>query len=55
MRLGAAADLLDLGPLDHLIVGDDNGYFSFREAGQLLRDEWGKTTEPQAASSHHVP
>ena len=55
VRLGAAADLLDLGLLDHLIVGDDNRYFSFREGGQLLRDERGKTTEPQAASGHHVP
>jgi DNA repair protein RadC len=55
VRLGAAADLLDLGLLDHLIVGDDNRYFSFREAGQLLREERGRTTEPQPASGHHVP
>ena len=35
VRLCAAADLLDIGLLDHLIVGDAERYFSFREAGAL--------------------
>ena len=33
IRLCAAADVLDLPLLDHLIVGDGDRYFSFREAG----------------------
>lgn len=33
IRLCAAADVLDLSLLDHLIVGDGDRYFSFREAG----------------------
>ena len=33
LRLCAAADVLDLPLLDHLIVGDEHRYFSFREAG----------------------
>src|SRR5512145_564316 len=32
-RLCAAADVLDIGLLDHLIVSDEHRYFSFREAG----------------------
>lgn len=34
-RLSAAADVLDLALLDHLIVGDADRYYSFREAGYL--------------------
>jgi DNA repair protein RadC len=33
LRLCTAADVLDLALLDHLIVGDQQRYFSFREAG----------------------
>ena len=35
LRLCAAADILDVGLLDHLIVGDAERYYSFREAGTL--------------------
>ena len=35
VRLCQAADVLDIGLLDHLIVGDAERYFSFREAGAL--------------------
>jgi DNA repair protein RadC len=35
LRLCAAADILDIPLLDHLIVGDAQRYFSFREAGAL--------------------
>jgi hypothetical protein len=35
LRLCAAADVLDLPLLDHLIVGDAHRYFSFREAGLM--------------------
>ena len=35
LRLCAAADVLDLPLLDHLIVGDGHRYFSFREAGLM--------------------
>jgi DNA repair protein RadC len=35
LRLCAAADILDVGLLDHLIVGDADRYYSFREAGTL--------------------
>ena len=34
-RLSAAADLLDMPLLDHLIVGDDDRYFSFNEGGAM--------------------
>ncbi len=34
-RLSAAADLLDMPLLDHLIVGDDDRYFSFSEGGAI--------------------
>jgi DNA repair protein RadC len=33
LRLSAAADILDLPLLDHLIVGEAGRYYSFREAG----------------------
>jgi DNA repair protein RadC len=33
MRLKKAADTLDVTLLDHLIIGDEQRYFSFREAG----------------------
>jgi DNA repair protein RadC len=33
VRLRAAADVLDLALLDHLIVGEPPRYYSFREAG----------------------
>ena len=35
VRLCASADILDIGLLDHLIVGDAHRYFSSREAGGL--------------------
>ena len=35
VRLCQASDVLDIGLLDHLIVGDAERYFSFREAGAL--------------------
>lgn len=35
VRICAAADVLDLPLIDHLIVGDEGRYFSFREAGHL--------------------
>jgi DNA repair protein RadC len=35
LRLCAAADVLDIGLLDHLIVGDADRYYSFREAGAM--------------------
>jgi DNA repair protein RadC len=35
VRLCTAADILDVGLLDHLIVTDGGRYFSFREAGTL--------------------
>ena len=35
LRLCAAADVLDLPLLDHLIVGDGQRYYSFREAGLM--------------------
>jgi len=37
LRLCAAADVLDIALLDHLIVGDDGRYFSFHEAGQISK------------------
>ena len=35
LRLCAAADVLDMPLLDHLIVGDAHRYYSFRETGVL--------------------
>ncbi len=35
LRLCAAADVLDMPLLDHLIVGDEHRYYSFREAGLM--------------------
>ena len=35
LRLCAAADVLDLPLLDHLIVGEGHRYYSFREAGLM--------------------
>ena len=35
LRLCAAADVLDLPLLDHLIVGDAHRYYSFCEAGLM--------------------
>ncbi|MGE3509033.1 MAG: JAB domain-containing protein [Vicinamibacterales bacterium] len=46
IRLCAAADVLELPLIDHLIVGDAGRYFSFRESGQLgamNRTEWNGT------------
>lgn len=37
LRLCAAADVLDIALLDHLIVGDEGRYFSFHESGQLTK------------------
>jgi DNA repair protein RadC len=41
VRLRAAADVLDIALLDHLIVGDDGRYFSFHEAGEVARRSHG--------------
>lgn len=38
LRLCAAADILDLPLLDHLIVGEPPRYYSFREAGLMDAD-----------------
>jgi DNA repair protein RadC len=40
VRLCAAADILDIGLLDHLIVGEGHRYYSFREAGGLNAAAW---------------
>jgi DNA repair protein RadC len=40
VRLCQAADVLDIGLLDHLIVGDAERYFSFRENGALKPVTW---------------
>ena len=40
VRLCQAADVLDIGLLDHLIVGDADRYFSFRENGALKPVTW---------------
>ena len=37
LRLCAAADVLDIALLDHLIVGDEGRFFSFHEAGQMAQ------------------
>ena len=37
LRLCAAADVLDIALLDHLIVGDDGRYFSFHESGHITK------------------
>jgi hypothetical protein len=37
LRLCVAADLLDVPLLDHLIAGDADRYYSFREAGLIER------------------
>ena len=37
LRLCAAADVLDIALLDHLIVGDEGRYFSFHESGQFTQ------------------
>ena len=41
LRLCAAADVLDIALLDHLIVGDEGRYFSFHEAGQFPQKSHG--------------
>jgi DNA repair protein RadC len=40
IRLCAAADILDIGLLDHLIVGEGQRYYSFREANALSAGSW---------------
>jgi DNA repair protein RadC len=35
VRLCAAADVLDIALLDHLIVGDGDRYYSFNESGSM--------------------
>jgi DNA repair protein RadC len=40
LRLCAAADVLDIGLLDHLIVGEAHRYYSFRESGGLSSSSW---------------
>jgi len=40
VRLCTAADILDIGLLDHLIVGDGQRYYSFREAHALTARPW---------------
>lgn len=43
-RLQAAGAILDLPLMDHLIVGDGDRYYSFREAGQIdTRMAWPHT------------
>jgi DNA repair protein RadC len=37
LRLCAAADVLDIALLDHLIVGDEGRYFSFHASGQFTK------------------
>ena len=37
LRLCAAADVLDIALLDHLIVGDEGRYFSFHESGHFTK------------------
>jgi DNA repair protein RadC len=39
IRLVQAADLLDMPLLDHLIVGDADRYYSFREAGLVSQQQ----------------
>ena len=41
VRLCAAADVLNIALLDHLIVGDEGRYFSFHEDGQLTKWSYG--------------
>ena len=41
LRLCAAADVLDIALLDHLIVGDEGRYFSFHESGQFTKRSHG--------------
>jgi DNA repair protein RadC len=41
MRLVQAADVLDMPLLDHLIVGDADHYYSFREAGLVSQQQRG--------------
>ena len=41
LRLCAAADVLDIALLDHLIVGDEGRYFSFHEGGQITKRSYG--------------
>ncbi len=52
VRLRAASEVLSLSLLDHLIVGEPQRYFSFREAGLL-----GGTpaTPVRSRAVHHVP
>ena len=52
MRLCAAADVLDIALLDHLIVGDDGRYFSFHEGGQLTKRSYGECPCPPLRPSH---
>jgi DNA repair protein RadC len=40
LRLCAAADVLDISLLDHLIVSDAQRYYSFREAGGVGGSLW---------------
>ena len=41
-RICDEADVLYIGLLDHIIVGDEHRYFSFREAGNLSFEGYGK-------------
>jgi DNA repair protein RadC len=40
LRLCAAADVLDISLLGHLIVGEARRYYSFRESGGLSSSSW---------------
>ena len=52
-RLRAAADILDIELLDHLIVGDDGRYYSFREGGELrLAARIGSLIDPNHPGDH---
>jgi DNA repair protein RadC len=55
-RLCSAAHILDVGLLDHLIVGRDGRYFSFREVrGPWTADMYRMADDVDAHTGHHVP
>jgi DNA repair protein RadC len=55
-RLCSAAHILDVGLLDHLIVGEGARYFSFREArGPWTADMHRMADDVDAHTGHHVP
>jgi DNA repair protein RadC len=55
-RLCSAAHILGVGLLDHLIVGGDRRYFSFREAGgPWMKDMHPTADDDGSDTGHHVP